>query len=1133
MPTHDIIDNRTEKLVDHINRVLDSTEMARFAVGYFFLSGLTPIADHLANVKELRLLIGNTSNRETLEQLAEGYRRLDLVADIAEGQRYPRAVESRGMVASARENVGEVIGMMDQTDEGEVLLKDMVRLIEENRLKVRIYTKGRLHAKAYIFDYKTLYDDKGHPVTLHENGLAIVGSSNLTISGVSNNTELNVVVNGNDNHTALVKWYEDLWAESVDFDSALMEEMKQSWALAPATPYDIYMKTLYTLIKDRLSGDPDKDILWDTDIKRELADFQKVAVKQAVQMVQNYGGAFVADVVGLGKSFVGSAIIKQFEQTQGARTLVVCPASLVEMWERYNEVYQLNARVMSMGMLQENIDVERYLDLDKGLYKDRDFVLVDESHNFSHSETQRYHILQSFLSVPTRRCCFLTATPRSKSAWDIYSQIKLFHQNDKTLLPIDPPDLREYFKSIEKGEKQLRDLLVHVLIRQTRRHILKWYGYDSATNAKVDPKRFQDYLSGKRKAYVIVAGRHQYFPSRDLNTIEYSIEDTYQGLYEQIRGYLGKGRKGQPSHPIPNELTYARYSLWHYVVANKKDKEPYTSLHRAGINLRGLMRILLFKRFESSVYAFRQTIKRLLTMHRTFLSALDQGVVSAGEDAQAILYASADYDESEIYQALAKASAKYNIADFDATRLRAHVAHDVALFETLLELIEPITPEMDAKLQRLISVLEEAPLKDGKRLLFSMYADTAQYLYENLNPDGKRDDIDVIFSGDKSKVRAVGRFAPKANPEYRGQRDDAELFTLIATDVLAEGLNMQDCDKIINYDLHWNPVRLIQRFGRIDRIGSEHETIYGFNFLPETGIDQQLGLKEKLNNRIREIHDTIGEDAAILEPSEKINEEAMYAIYEAKGGQLEIFEEAEADFMDLNEAEEFFRQMRMDNPAEFKRISELRDGIRSIKSAMNKGHYVFCEASYPDQDAVTGYQQLMLADEDGNIISRDVTQVLAAIQCETDFSASTVNLENSELDRPLRLQPGYNVSIMKAKKKFEDEIRHRQVQLVHTQRQNLGQRYVQRELELMYHAATDEDTQAQITLLEKAFRIADTQAVSREMNRLRQTNVTGHHLISNLIRIYHQHNLRQLLDRPTTDREQKPITKIVCSEALV
>src|SRR5712692_3432196 len=573
MPTHDIIDNRNEKLVDHINRILASTEAARFAVGYFFLSGLESIAERLAGVKELRLLIGNTTNSKTLEQLAEGYRRLELVAETAEAQSYPKRTEARQMASETAENIRSSVELMDQTDEGEVLVKTLVRMIEEKQLKVRIYTKGRMHAKAYIFDYGTVFDERGKPVDRHEKGIAVVGSSNLTLSGVTHNTELNVVVQGNDNHAELVRWFEDLWKESQDFDEALMQEMQQSWAIALVRPYDIYVKTLYTLVKDRLEGEDDKDILWDDEITKRLADFQKVAVRQAVQMVRDYGGAFVADVVGLGKSYIGAAIVKHFERTDHARPLIICPAPLVEMWERYNEVYQLNARVLSMGFLRENNGGVANLLLEDVKYRDRDFVLIDESHNLRYPDTQRYKLVQTFLSTG-RRCCFLTASPRNKSAWDVYHQIKLFHQDDKTDLPVDPPNLKEDFRLIEKREKKLPDLLYHLQIRRTRNHILRWYGFDSKTHQplrEMNEDALRPYLTEVRRAYVIVGGRHQFFPKRELETIEYSIEETYQGLYQELRGYLGKPvgqassltrAQARMSMP-PNELTYARYELWH------------------------------------------------------------------------------------------------------------------------------------------------------------------------------------------------------------------------------------------------------------------------------------------------------------------------------------------------------------------------------------------------------------------------------------------------------------------------------------------------------------------------------------------------------------------------------------------
>jgi len=1059
----------------------------------------------------VRLLIGNTTNRETLEQLAEGRRRLELVADAVDAQAYPKRIETERMAAETGQNIRSTMELMDQTDEAEALVKTLVRMIEEKRLEVRVYTKGRMHAKAYIFDYGPVFNARGEPVAREEKGIAIVGSSNLTLSGVTHSTELNVVVPGNENHAELTRWFDELWNEAQDFNEVLMHEMQQSWAIAPVRPYDIYMKTLYTLVKDRLEDEESHEILWDDEITRKLADFQKVAVRQAVQMIRRYNGAFVADVVGTGKSFIGSAVIKYFERTEQARPLIICPASLVEMWERYNEVYELNARVLSMGHLREDNDTPNFL-LEDVKYRDRDFVLVDESHNFRHSDTQRYRVLQEFMATG-RRCCFLTATPRNKTAWDIYHQIKLFHQDDKTYLPVDPPDLREYFRAVERGEKRLPDLLSHLLIRRTRNHILRWYGYDADTHERVDPSRFDEYRSGRRRAYIIVDGRHQFFPKRELDTIEYSIEDTYQGLYQELRGYLGRARKREPGRHSPDELTYARYGLWHYVVKEKQKQKPYARLQRAGANLRGLMRVLLFKRLESSVYAFRKTIERLLKVHELSVQALDQGIVPAGEDAQRVLYESDFAEETDLLAALRELPEQYNVADFDVKRLREHITHDIELLKKMLALVKPISPAKDAKLQVLKELLSSEPLSKGKCLIFTQYADTAQYLFENLNPHQKRDDIDVIYSGDKSKARIVGRFAPKANPEYRFRPGESELFTVVATDVLAEGLNLQDCDKVVNYDLHWNPVRLIQRFGRIDRIGSEHDVVYGFNFLPETGIDRHLGLRAKLRNRIREIHETIGEDSAILDPAEQLNEEAMYAIYERRGEQLSLFEDEDDEYIDINEAEELFRQLRQQDPDEYQRIAQLRDGIRTAKpSDNNRGLFVFCQGGR--------YHQLFLLDENGEIVSRDIPRILGSIKCEPSLAGR-------------RLPPGHNARVMRVKRLFAEEVKHIQAEHAHSLSLASGQRYVLRELRALFSVTDDEDMNARINLLERAFRGPITAAVRKELNALRRHGVTGQALLTNLTRIFNQHRMRERLDESKTEVENLAIPRIICSEALV
>jgi hypothetical protein len=406
-------------------------------------------------------------------------------------------------------------------------------------------------------------------------------------------------------------------------------------------------------------------------------------------------------------------------------------------------------------------------------------------------------------------------------------------------------------------------------------------------------------------------------------------------------------------------------------------------------------------------------------------------------------------------------------------------------------------------------------LKGTKRLIFTQYADTAKYLYANLNPGDRFPDVEVIYSGDKSKARVVGRFAPKANPEYLFAKGEAELMTVIATDVLAEGLNLQDCDNIINYDLHWNPVRLIQRFGRIDRIGSEHEVIFAFNFLPEVGIEKTLKLYDKLHNRIQEIHDTIGEDSNILDETERVNPEAMYAIYETQGGgpvQLDLWSKPEDEFLDLNEAEEILRQLRKEDPAEFERIATLRDGIRTARPSMQKGMFVFCQAGR--------FQQLFLLDDKGAVVSRDVPRVVGTVKCAPDAKAAD-------------LPDGYNKAVMAIQRTFAEEVKHREAERKHTFNLTHGQLYALRELRILFEATTEEEIKGNVNILEKAFRGALTGAVKRELNQLRRNGVIGEVVYKNLIRIYDQHNLKDVTARRSLEFEDRSIPRIVCSEAFV
>lgn len=1111
---HDIIDNQSQKLVDVINAILPRSESAKIAVGYFFLSGLEAVSQALFNIHEIQLLIGSVSNLETIEQIAEGKYRYQEAQDQLEKILHPKSMLNDQWLEETSNLIGRVASAMPQTDQNQVIVSTLVRLISESRLKVRVYTKGRLHAKAYIFDYGQSYDASGRPLPRDEKGIAIVGSSNLTLSGLTHNSELNVRIFGNPNHEELTHWFNRLWDESKDFEPRLMDELKHSWALAQITPYEVYLKALYEFVKDRLAEDVNREFLWQSEITATLTDFQRNAVRRAVQVIRQYGGVFVSDVVGMGKSYIGAAIIKHFERHDRSRSLIICPQSLVRMWEHYNEAYQLNSRVLSIGMLKDDPKRPGYnLLMDEEMYQDRDFILIDESHNFRNPDNQRYRLLQSFLQSGDRRCVLLTATPRNKNIWDIFNQIKLYHATDRTQIPIDPPNLREFMKKVDNKDRKAASLLSNIMVRRTRMDVLRWYGYDAETRQRIDPFNFEPYHKGEKRAYILVNGKPQFFPTRHLQTIEYNIENTYSGLYDQLLLHIGRPGEHPAGHP--DQLLYARYGLWHYVKPSKQKQAPYNELQRAGINLRGLIRISLFKRFESSVYAFRQTIRRMISSHRAFLKAMDKGIIPAGEDAADLLRIADEFEEEDLLTELLAVTGRYVVNDFEVDRLRNDIEHDLLILEKMASYVVPITPRNDDKLITLRSWLTQPqlgnpPIVLKKCLIFTQFADTAKYLFNNLKdilPKG----VDFIFGHYKDKSLIAWRFAPKANPEFRPNIIHPEITLLIATDVMSEGLNLQDCDQVINYDLHWNPVKLIQRFGRIDRIGSEHDNIYGFNFLPEKSLEKGLGLKEKLTRRISDIQNMLGGDAAILDPSEQFIDQAFIAIYQ--GERLEQYESAdeEEELVDLTEAEEFMRQLQKEDPALFDKIVHLRDGIRSARTSKSGETYVVCRAGL--------YRQIYSVDKKGEVKAFDIPSALGKMKCNPD-------------EPTIPLPKEHNQRIVSVQEAFEKHVKEWHAQKKIAPSLTLAQKYIIRELSNVINSLyTSLDLHGQIDLMISAFSQPITQSVQQEINGLRRNRVTDIALLESLEKIYLRYKMQERIEKFEDEKNDSTVPIIVCSLA--
>jgi len=315
-------------------------------------------------------------------------------------------------------------------------------------------------------------------------------------------------------------------------------------------------------------------------------------------------------------------------------------------------------------------------------------------------------------------------------------------------------------------------------------------------------------------------------------------------------------------------LRYARYDLWHYAKPEHRTDPEIAQLKTAGKNLVRLMRATFFKRLESSVVAFRNTLSRLAETHSQILTFLDKGVVPAGPIGEDIVDALRGGDEELEEELLQKLGTQYPAEKFDVQRLQKDMQSDLAILKQLNSYVLPIKPESDAKLQTLITELKKPEWKGQKALIFTQFSATAKYLGEELKTIF--DKVEYVSGGTKQLLDIVRRFAPKANNTHIAKSKEIQI--LVATDVLSEGLNLQDANRVISYDIHWNPVRLIQRIGRVDRVSTEHDTIWTYNFFPERKLEQHLGLEARVKNRIGDIHKNIGEDAKYLSPDEQLSE---------------------------------------------------------------------------------------------------------------------------------------------------------------------------------------------------------------------------------------------------------------------
>ena len=850
------------------------------AVGYFYLSGFREVADLLSTRPGLvRILIGRT-DRPTQQEIAAGSGPQEPAAAA-----YPAALSRTQEVIIREEtvvNVGRSAALQPQEDASAAAIKSLAALIAGGRVEVRAYLKERLHAKAYI----------GYTGMASTPGTAIIGSTNFSARGFSGNTELNYPVTHGGDVAEVRQWFERLWAESAPVNDRIVAQLQASWPLAAPEPYLIYLKILYELYGDTL-GDPARP---DTP-PVELTDYQQDAVAAGLAMLERHNGCYIADVVGLGKTYIGAEILRRLTRQEPAAgdPLVICPAPLTAMWERVCDQFGIiDADVVSMGRLTAaNYESDR--DLKKTL-RNAGPVLIDEAHNFRNNN-QRRRVLLDFLQGHRRhKTILLSATPQNLAPRDILRQLELFLDPVNHGLPGIAEPLHNYFPEdlSEPLDDRAGEVLRHILLRRRRQDIVEHYPHSSL---KGQPLRF---------------------PEQELVNQNYSLEHAYQqagGLDKIVR-------------LLKEEYQASRYRHAHYLTAAARKKPEYMQLQNPGKTLAALMRVLLFKRLESSIPAFRSTLENLIASNRAFRDQILSGAVRQDDgeyDAEEELAAKEDSELDADYIALKDKA--YPAADFRCGEWTRDLEKDAAILEQIHAAIQPLTPADDAKLTALKKFVAKPSVRRDKLLIFTESQVTARYLYRELRAADPKTAMDLLTGADS---RAAGqdkmaRFSPVSNgrPDLP-KREQTKI--LIATDVLSQGQNLQDCGRALNYDLHWNPVTIIQRYGRIDRITTQHEVIRLHNMLPDAGVDQQLDLTGKLGSRAQAFHDFIGLDAEILQQTEQVNRESIYAIYDREMPELD-------DRLDgatlAQEANGILNRIRREQPDLWNQLLNMPDGLRA------------------------------------------------------------------------------------------------------------------------------------------------------------------------------------------------------------
>jgi len=906
-----IVDNSDErwKVANYLREWCDLSDRFDIATGHLEIGGLLALQDGWKKVDQVRILMGDTVSLRTKQTFEKALGRL-----------------TQGLDASLE---GEKV-----SNPFLVGVPAIVDGIRTGQIHCRVYRKERFHAKAYIT----------HARAEVVGAFALVGSSNLSGPGLTKNIELNVQVVGPPVH-ALQEWYEQHWNEAEDVIPEFLKVLERH--TAEYTPFEVYAKALHEFFRghDLTAGE------WEqtrSQMFRYLDQYQKEAYWAMLKIAQQHGGAFLCDGVGLGKTFVGMMLIERLILHEGKRVVLFAPKGTKEgVWEPHLKEWLPHIGGIGGGADFSNLAVFSHTDLGRGgEFPDRfrriaelaDVVVIDEAHHFRNlglkgdehegSRRSRYYHLYDLLdpSIRAKTLYMLTATPINNRLADVRHMAELFTRRDEAYFgqTLGIHNLRAHFNNLERRlQKELGTEDSDLAERLTE-----------AQEILATDRTFQALVVQRSRAYaresqIRETGTAAAFPVRQPpHVANYSIRKTYGRLLDLF------DRAFQRDKPLFTLAMY--YPLYWY-------KGPDTSIDRweegRQKQVVSLIRTQFLKRFESSVQAFELSCDRLLKKLLAFLEVHSETeaekkrlerwkfqnaeALGFGAMLQSELWGSQldeEVEEDVVPQELLEAVERLDREEYDVVEMIQETYLDLDSLAKFLDEAREFEPGHDDKLRKLVRLLKSKDLAGEKVLIFTEFADTARYLRRELAASGIEGVAEVDSASTNNRAAVIRRFAPyynRSSPADLAAQGETEIRILVSTDVLSEGLNLQDASRMINYDIHWNPVRLMQRIGRVDRrldpnveqrLLADHPDLTAsrgkvdfWNFLPPDELNDILSLYRIVTQKTLLISKTLGiEGRKLLKPDDLFDDLRVFnAFNEEYEGEATVVEAMHLEYQDL------------------------------------------------------------------------------------------------------------------------------------------------------------------------------------------------------------------------------------------